>query len=114
MSRASNNKQHSKKAMHRALLTLNKAFNERFGIPLPHSITAATGGSGETLLSATHAAEYLGVSKKTLANWRCSGTRGLQYVQVGSRVLYRQCDLDDFIMTSRKSSTSERLAARHG
>ncbi|MGO8126750.1 helix-turn-helix domain-containing protein, partial [Rhizobium ruizarguesonis] len=66
------------------------------------------------LVPARKAAEYLGVSKKTLANWRCSGTRGLQFVQIGSRIMYRQNDLDDFILNSRKSSTSEKHAGRHG
>lgn len=108
MSNESRLKKHSHKDIHRALLTLNKVFNERFGIPIPHGPSAAIGEVRETLLSASHAAEYLGVSQKTLANWRCSGTRGLPYVQVGSRILYRQSDLDDFILNSRKSSTSEK------
>ncbi|ARO31716.1 transcriptional regulator protein [Rhizobium sp. NXC14] len=114
MSSKSRPKQYSHKDIHRALLTFNKVFNERFGIPLPHGLRTVSGEVRETLLSASHAAEYLGVSQKTLANWRCSGTRGLPYVQVGGRVLYRQSDLDDFIMNSRKLSTSERDWGRHG
>ncbi|TBB95921.1 DNA-binding protein [Rhizobium ruizarguesonis] len=106
----SNRKRPSNRAMQQALIVLGKALSDKLGVPMSPSLGT---NSGPTLIPAAKAAEYLGVSQKTLANWRCSGTRGLQYVQVGSRILYRLNDLDDFILNSRKSSTSEKLAGRN-
>ncbi|PND27038.1 excisionase [Sinorhizobium sp. M4_45] len=60
------------------------------------------------LLSPARAAEQLGISTKTLANWRSSGTSGLKHVQVGSRIFYRQSDIHAYIARNAKSSTSER------
>ncbi|RKR74754.1 helix-turn-helix transcriptional regulator [Frondihabitans australicus] len=45
------------------------------------------------------AASYIGVSRKTLANWRVLG-EGPGYVRLGkagSRVVYRVADLDAFL-----------------
>ena len=45
------------------------------------------------------AAAYIGVTRKTLANWRVLG-EGPSYVRLGksgSRVLYRVADLDAFL-----------------
>ncbi|MBY5388950.1 helix-turn-helix domain-containing protein [Rhizobium leguminosarum] len=103
-------KRPSNRAMQEALIVLGKALSDKLGVPISHGLGT---DSSPTLVPAAKAADYLGVSQKTLANWRCSGTRGLLYVQVGSRILYRQNDLDDFILNSRKSSTSEKLAGRN-
>ena len=43
-----------------------------------------------------YAGRYLHVHARTLANWRCLG-KGPPYVRSGSRVLYKQEDLDAFI-----------------
>ncbi|MGO8083756.1 helix-turn-helix domain-containing protein [Rhizobium leguminosarum] len=99
----------SAREIQHALLTVSRKLQEKYGVPISSAIGAGECSNLETLVPARRAAEYLGVSQKTLANWRCSGTRGLQYVQVGSRILYRQRDLDDFILNSRKSSTSEKV-----
>lgn len=104
------NKRPSERAVQQAFLVLSRTLSKGLGITLSPLIGDQSGeGNQAALVPARKAAEYLGVSQKTLANWRCSGTRGLQYVQVGSRILYRQSDLDDFILNSRKSSTSEKL-----
>lgn len=42
------------------------------------------------------AADYLGCRPKTLENWRALG-RGPAYLKLGSRVLYPQQELDDYV-----------------
>lgn len=113
MSKSANRRPSIREVQH-ALLTLNQVLSKKMGIPAARAIRANGSIDQQILLPAAKAAGYLGVSQKTLANWRCSGTRGLPYIQVGSRVLYRQIDLDDFILNSRKLSTSERDGGRHG
>lgn len=49
-------------------------------------------------LSNAEAAEYLGVRPSTLNDWRSTG-RGPAYLKIGSRVLYRVRDLDEFLET---------------
>lgn len=60
------------------------------------------------LVAASDAAKQLGVSAKTLANWRTPGTANLPFVMVGGRVFYRQSDIDAFVKGSTILSTSER------
>jgi hypothetical protein len=43
------------------------------------------------------AAEYLGVTAKTLANWASTHRQCLPMVKIGSRAMYRLEDLDQFI-----------------
>jgi predicted DNA-binding transcriptional regulator AlpA len=50
------------------------------------------------------AAERLGVSKPTLARWRCDGT-GPKFVKIGGKVGYLDEDLDDFLDRNRRVST---------
>jgi predicted site-specific integrase-resolvase len=52
------------------------------------------------LLSPEQVADILGVSKQTLAVWRCEQRYPLTYVKVGSRVRYRPVDVQQF-MTAR-------------
>lgn len=52
------------------------------------------------LLSPDTVADLLGVSKQTLAVWRCERRYPLPYVKVGSRVRYRPSDVQQF-MTER-------------
>lgn len=61
----------------------------------------------KTLLSAALAAERLGVAKQTLAIWRVRGV-GPQYVKAGARVLYAPDDLDAWIDSRKRASTSDR------
>lgn len=42
------------------------------------------------------AAEMLGLSRGTLANWRVEG-RGPRYIKSGKHVLYRVCDLEAWL-----------------
>lgn len=54
-----------------------------------------------TLLTRKEAAQYLGVSASTLANWASTKTFVLPYFRVGKAVRYRKSDLDEFIQKSK-------------
>ncbi len=49
------------------------------------------------LIDRTAAAEYLGVSAGTLANWASTGFRLVPHIKIGRRVRYRISDLAAFI-----------------
>jgi len=53
------------------------------------------------------AAEYLTCSPKTLEKWRVYGS-GPVYVKIGNLCRYRQVDLDIWIESRRRVSTSDR------
>ena len=53
--------------------------------------------STDPLLNPVEAAEYLGVSRDTLAIWRCVGRYNIQFVKVGRLVKYRKSALDAFL-----------------
>jgi len=52
------------------------------------------------LLDCIPAADYLGLSPITLADWRVQG-RGPRYVKLGRRVKYDIADLDDYIAENK-------------
>jgi len=59
------------------------------------------------LLTTTEAAAYLGVSKAFLERDRWAGAR-IPFIQVGRRaVRYRREDLEAYIATQRRRSTSD-------
>lgn len=58
------------------------------------------------LIGAADAARALGISQKTLANWRVLGT-GPCFIKMGSRIAYREGDLRQFINARAFRSTSE-------
>lgn len=59
------------------------------------------------LLDEDEAAEFLGLSPRTLQGLRVRGG-GPDYIKIGSRaVRYRLSDLEDFIEGRRQSSTSD-------
>lgn len=62
----------------------------------PSSVIVATPPCG---LPSTAAATYIGVSRKTLSNWRALG-EGPPYVRLGktgSWIVYRVSDLDQYL-----------------
>jgi predicted DNA-binding transcriptional regulator AlpA len=62
------------------------------------------GGSGMTpdkRLNEDEAAEEIGVTKGTLANWRSVQKKGPPYLKVGRRVEYIQSDIDDWRKAQR-------------
>ncbi len=60
------------------------------------------------LKSVPDAADMLGVKRNTLDIWRCEG-RGPAFVRVGSRVMYRDEDLETFITANIRTSTSQEV-----
>ena len=53
------------------------------------------------------AARYLGgVAARTLEAWRVYG-RGPRYLKIGDRVVYRRRDLDAWLKTRERNSTSD-------
>jgi excisionase family DNA binding protein len=51
----------------------------------------------QSLISAEQAADYLGVSTRTMANWRCRGFPNIQYTKIGRCIRYRLSELDAYI-----------------
>ena len=109
MKKAYRNKRKLTEALHK----LHEHLAGRFG--LPHSVMPGGGGGDalaemaglDDLMSAAAVARYLGLSTKTLANWRSSGVADLRYVQVGSRIFYKTLDVHAFVARGSKRSTSE-------
>lgn len=54
----------------------------------------------ENRLTPEEAALFLGVKSSTLATWRSSGKHSLPYIKINSRVMYRQSDLDTFLLAN--------------
>jgi predicted DNA-binding transcriptional regulator AlpA len=60
----------------------------------------------DRLLDQRAAAEILGISVRTLERHRIAGT-GPRFCRLGRLVRYRECDLDDWVSRSLRTSTSE-------
>jgi predicted DNA-binding transcriptional regulator AlpA len=60
----------------------------------------------DRLLDQRPAAEILGISARTLERHRIAGT-GPRFCRLGRLVRYRECDLDDWVSRSLRTSTSE-------
>lgn len=61
------------------------------------------------LLSAKQAAAVLGLSAKTLSNWRVSGKHPLKYCRIGGAIRYLYSDVQSFANGNKRTSTSEIL-----
>lgn len=57
--------------------------------------------------SRPEAARYLGISARTLEGWAVRGG-GPRMLKLGSRVLYRRRDLDEWLAGRERASTSDR------
>jgi predicted DNA-binding transcriptional regulator AlpA len=63
--------------------------------------------NGETgLVRETEAARVLGLSVRTLQKWRWSG-RGPKFLRLNGAVRYDRADLEAFILSARRTSTSD-------
>jgi hypothetical protein len=51
----------------------------------------------QSLVSPEHAADYLSVTTRTLANWRSRGFPNVPFSKIGRCVRYRLSDLDAYI-----------------
>ncbi len=63
-----------------------------------------------TRMNGQQAAAHLGLSKSTLDKMRVEG-RGPRYLKVGSRVFYRQSDLDAYLEAAVVETTDSRARA---
>jgi len=59
-----------------------------------------------TLLNQREVAALLGLSPRTLERYRCTGF-GPRYHKLGRRVLYRSADIDTWIASRLRTSTSD-------
>jgi len=59
--------------------------------------TQGTNASAPALLSTEQAANYLSISTRTLANWRCVGRPHLKHTRVGTRIRYYKAALDAYL-----------------
>ncbi len=66
----------------------------------------------KTYLSPAEAALYMGVSKSFLNKARTYGNVLIKYSKVGRRVLYRRCDLDDYIAQTSRVHTGSKAGAQ--
>ena len=60
----------------------------------------------DRLLDVNPLAEWLGVSKSTLAKWRLTGT-GPPFLKCGKKILHRQRDVSRWLDHRRRLSTSD-------
>jgi predicted DNA-binding transcriptional regulator AlpA len=60
------------------------------------------------LLNEREAAKRLGLARKTLSNWRSRGC-GPAHYRLGGRVMYSPDDVDAWLATRRRTSTSTPL-----
>lgn len=60
---------------------------------------------GDALLSPEDAAELLGLSPGTLANWRSSGRESLSYLKCGRSVRYRASEIRRYLQRQQTEHT---------
>jgi hypothetical protein len=80
----------------------------RLQTSVPHETqdsAAATFGSAGPLLTEVETAQLLGVSPRTLQNWRRTG-RGPVHVRLGGLVRYAPADVEAFIAASRRGTAA--------
>ena len=94
------------KAFAQVLHTFCDLLAESMRQEAPKPRSAETGHVAE-LLSSEEAAAYLGVTKSTLATWRCIARRAIPYVKVGRKVRYRKSDLDSFMKQRTATHSGE-------
>ena len=64
-----------------------------------------------TLMTADETANFLGLSKSTLAKWRMTGLDGPAFIKLGAKVVYDRAVVEEWIESRRRRSTSENRAA---
>lgn len=56
-------------------------------------------------LTRSEAAEYMGVTPQTLANWASTGKVQIPHYKVGRKIIYFQSDLDAYLASTRRTQT---------
>jgi predicted DNA-binding transcriptional regulator AlpA len=62
------------------------------------------------LMTIEEVAALFDISVPVLGNWRSAG-KGPRFVKLGGRVKYRKIDVDDFINSNVRQSTTEQVPA---
>jgi len=75
--------------------------------PAKSSDPLAITGAATEFLNTSEAAFYLRLSSSTLAKWRLAGGIGPEFLKLGRRVIYAKASLDLWLLSRRRSSTSE-------
>lgn len=60
-----------------------------------------------SMLTASEAANFLGVTVGTLEVWRSTGRHGITYIKIGRKVRYKIEDLEQFIVSRTFTNTSQ-------
>jgi predicted DNA-binding transcriptional regulator AlpA len=60
----------------------------------------------DDLIAPTSAAQELGVTTKTLSNWRVAG-KGPGHYKIGGKVMYRRVEIRAWLAQQRRTSTSD-------
>ena len=68
----------------------------------------------DQLMTPLEVAVVLGVTENTLAVWRCTSRYPLQWVKIGSKVLYRKDDVSKFINGSLRHSVNSEISTESG
>jgi predicted site-specific integrase-resolvase len=59
--------------------------------------------SNQERMTRKEAADYIGVTPATMANWACTGKVQIPFYQAGlKKVIYFKQDLDDYIASTRR------------
>jgi hypothetical protein len=76
------------------------------GIAMPAVRPTATSDAWPEWMQPEAAAEYVDSSTSTLAKLRLRGG-GPTFCRIGRAIRYRRCDLDDWLLSSSRRSTSD-------
>ena len=102
----------SPKKIENAYLQMTELLVKRCGLNLSFLVSAHTPARPQNyqptdLLNSLQAAELLGLSVKTLANWRVSGQHDLPYRRIGGAIRYQYADLQAFADSHKRLNTSQ-------
>lgn len=111
MSKKNNSKVKDPQDFRRLFLNFAMAISREAEVPLSELLPTYTQATiarpmAKGLLASKEAASILGLSERTLANWRTQG-RGPKFQKLGSRVGYLRTDLKKYLKANEYANTSQ-------